>query len=71
MFFLKKKKSQFLIPSTTFPKTEGERYLLITQYRQELANTECRRLRITNYKFCPYGDNCKLNNLHRFYDIYY
>jgi len=53
-----KTKSQFLIPSATFPKTERERYLLITQYKQELANTECRRLRVTNFKFCPYGDNC-------------
>jgi len=33
--------------------------MLITKYRQELANTECKKLRDTNYKYCPYGDNCK------------
>ncbi|ORX46888.1 hypothetical protein BCR36DRAFT_405494 [Piromyces finnis] len=53
-----KTKSQFIIPSEKFPKNETERKLLITEYKQELANTECRKLRETNYKFCPYGDNC-------------
>ncbi|KAG4095585.1 hypothetical protein H8356DRAFT_944825 [Neocallimastix lanati (nom. inval.)] len=53
-----KTKSQFLIPSKEFPKTDKERDMLITKYRQELANTECKKLRDTNYKYCPYGDNC-------------
>ncbi|OUM69382.1 hypothetical protein PIROE2DRAFT_2681, partial [Piromyces sp. E2] len=54
-----KTKSQFMIPSVVFPKNEAERKLLIKKYKQELANTECRKLRETYYKFCPYGDNCK------------
>jgi len=49
-----------MIPSEKFPKNKLERKLLITKYKQELANTGCRKLRETYYKFCPYGDNCKL-----------
>jgi len=53
-----KTKSQFLIPSKEFPRTKKERDMLILKYKQELANTECKKLRDTNYKYCPYGDNC-------------